>query len=97
MDEQAMQELRRRLLEKALEGETPHLDAQGILTDPLQLRDVSHLVAEVMYDFLANPFFRPMLEEATLMILHAFHDLICNDEQQKVEEHTWEPSKPLMP
>lgn len=101
MEDATLAYARERVLVTALEGETPILDARGLLTDPSQLRKVTHLLVEVSHDLVANPWALGMLLEPSALVIRAIHTLVCEadagTEEEGKEPHTWEPSKPLIP
>lgn len=97
-EETALRITREKLLETALQGATPQVDARGLLTDPEQLRKVTHFFLEVTFDFLANPWARSALEGVMMLSMRALHDLVCEEEDEKTEEQpTWQPSNPFSP
>lgn len=98
-EETALRITREKLLENALQGATPQVDARGLLTDPEQLRKAIHFFLEVTFDFLANPWMRPMMEGVMMLSLRAMHDLVCDEAEEKTteEQTAWQPSSPFSP
>jgi hypothetical protein len=91
--------VREELLKNALRGTTPQVDAQGLLTDPQQLRQVTHVLLEVILSYLDDPALRPVLEGVLILTMRATHDLVCSgEEEEKTEEQrAWQPSSPFSP